>query len=160
LIVVAIVAVVGWIAAPRIASWRLASRRAELATNVAGIVAAQAAYAGAHEGYFTSGSWAPDAAPGPRARPWTGAAAEAFLPLGWAPEGAVRCSYMASAYAPSTGVTTNACSCLNDAKTTFGAAQGFCDVDGDTATVWALDCTPATLPTRIVVPWCGLDDRF
>lgn len=115
--VLVVVVYFGWIAVTNFVSMGIRAKLAEVPHNLEGIRTAELAYHAQH-GEFRSAGVCPREAPGRQQSAWEGECTDVFKTLGWTPEGAVRCQYMAEAIPGEEEAA--------DFKLT---AQ--CDVDGD-----------------------------
>lgn len=111
MLVVAVIGLLAAIAVPNFVELQYRAKRSEVAPNVQGIKASQAAYEAAWDEYLAV-PVAPTSLPGKQPIPWSGNSE--FQALGWAPNGSVRGQY---------GVTTNAVDFV---------VTGEIDADGDT----------------------------
>ena len=123
-----------WIAASNFMTMGLRAKISEAPHNLEGIRAAELAHHARH-GEFRSVGSCPQELPGRKQSAWEGECADAFKTLGWAPDGAVRCQYMAQAIP-------------GDNESADFKLTARCDVDGD-GVVSIFEASRNSLPKRV-----------
>lgn len=93
MIVVAIISILAAIAIPAVVHMQLKAKRAELPTNVDGIMAAHVAYEASFDEWLGESDPKPAAGNGKTLTPWTAAGLE-FRHIEWSPDGDVRGKYI------------------------------------------------------------------